>query len=162
MKKIKFESIANGSFESSIEADTLQQLDIVKDGEGHFHVLHEGKAYQLEVLEADYAAKSFVIRVNGRNHKIQLLDQYDQLVKQMGLSKTASQKVRDIKAPMPGLVLEIAVAAGQEVEKGDKLLILEAMKMENVIKSDGTGVVKSIKIKQGTAVDKGQLLIEME
>jgi biotin carboxyl carrier protein len=63
---------------------------------------------------------------------------------------------------MPGLVLNVLVQAGQEVAKGDALLILEAMKMENVIKASGDGKVKSVKVKQGEAVDKGLLLVEME
>jgi biotin carboxyl carrier protein len=63
---------------------------------------------------------------------------------------------------MPGLVLNILVEAGQEVSKGDALLILEAMKMENVIKASGDGKVRSVKVKKGDAVDKGLLLVEME
>jgi biotin carboxyl carrier protein len=63
---------------------------------------------------------------------------------------------------MPGLVISILVEEGQEVQKGDSLLILEAMKMENVIKAAGKGVVKSIKVQQKNAVEKNQILIEME
>ena len=73
-----------------------------------------------------------------------------------------TQKVGDIKAPMPGLVIEVAVEIGQTVTKGDKVLILEAMKMENVIKAAGDGVVKAIHTTKGQPVEKGQLLIEME
>ena len=63
---------------------------------------------------------------------------------------------------MPGLVLNILVSPGQMVQKGDPLLILEAMKMENVLKAAGEGQVKAVKVQQGMAVDKGQLLLEME
>ena len=68
----------------------------------------------------------------------------------------------DVKAPMPGLVVEVPVVVGQTVAKGDKVLILEAMKMENVIKAVGDGVVKAVHASQGQPVEKGQLLIEME
>jgi biotin carboxyl carrier protein len=67
-----------------------------------------------------------------------------------------------VKAPMPGLVLNIVVEPGQTVEKGDPMIILEAMKMENVIKAAGEGRVKAIKVQKGMAVDKGQLLIELD
>ena len=67
----------------------------------------------------------------------------------------------NVKAPMPGLVLDILVETEQAVSKGDALLILEAMKMENVLKAEGDGVVKSIEVTKGTAVDKGQIIIEM-
>ena len=63
---------------------------------------------------------------------------------------------------MPGLVLSILVEPGQAVQKGDVLLILEAMKMENVLKAAGDGTVKNIAVAKGAAVDKGQLLLEME
>ena len=62
---------------------------------------------------------------------------------------------------MPGLVLEIMVKAGDEVKKGDALLILEAMKMENVLKATGDGTVKSVSVSKGAPVDKGTILIEM-
>lgn len=80
----------------------------------------------------------------------------------MGLSVVASTKLDNIKAPMPGLIIDIMVKEGQSIEKGTPLLILEAMKMENVLKADGEGIVKSIEIIKGQAVDKGQILIEME
>ena len=71
-------------------------------------------------------------------------------------------KVSDLKAPMPGLVLSIDVEVGKEVKKGDALLILEAMKMENVIKSPTDGVIKSIAVKTSQAVEKNQLLLNFE
>ena len=74
----------------------------------------------------------------------------------------SAQVVKDIKAPMPGLVLQISVGPGDTVEKGDPLLILEAMKMENVLKAPGSGTVKKVSVNQGQAVEKNQLLIEME
>jgi len=66
-----------------------------------------------------------------------------------------------IKAPMPGLVLRIQVEAGQQVEKGQALLVLEAMKMENVLKAPASGVVAEIKAVAGAAVEKGEVLIQM-
>jgi biotin carboxyl carrier protein len=63
---------------------------------------------------------------------------------------------------MPGLILEISISEGQEVKENDALLILEAMKMENVIKSPRDGIIKSIKVKQTEAVDINSLLIEFE
>jgi biotin carboxyl carrier protein len=70
--------------------------------------------------------------------------------------------VNEIKAPMPGLILEINVAEGAEVKENDALLILEAMKMENVLNSPRDGVIKSISVAQGETVDKNALLIEFE
>jgi biotin carboxyl carrier protein len=137
-------------------------LDIVPLEDGYFHILKDNKSYKAKLLQADYNTKSFLIRINGVRYSVQLADQYDQLVDRLGLTVAAASQVKDIYAPMPGLVLEISVEVGQEVEEGTPLLILEAMKMENVIKSPGEGIIKSIHIKKGAAVEKNFLLIEME
>lgn len=146
------------------EFDTadLANLDIVAIDETHFHILKEGAAFRAEVVQKDFVNKKFTVKINGNSYDIQLADEYDQLVKKLGLTTAVVHKVKDLKAPMPGLVLSIPVEAGQTVHRGDALLILEAMKMENIIKSPGDGVVKAIHIKKGEAVDKGALLMEME
>ncbi|MFT4662960.1 MAG: biotin carboxyl carrier protein, partial [Patiriisocius sp.] len=87
---------------------------------------------------------------------------YDILLDQLGMGNMTVKRMKDIKAPMPGLVLDIKIQAGDEVEAGDVILVLEAMKMENMIKSPGAGKIKTIKIKKGEAVEKGQVLIEVE
>ena len=84
------------------------------------------------------------------------------LVKKMGLSAFVVQKMTNVKAPMPGLIVEVLVKPGETVEKGSQLLILEAMKMENVLKAEDAGIIKSIEVVKGNAVDKGQILIAME
>jgi biotin carboxyl carrier protein len=63
---------------------------------------------------------------------------------------------------MPGMVLDVKVTEGDAVKKGDALLVLEAMKMENIIRSTGAGVVKKIHVKKGVAVEKSQVLIRFE
>ncbi|MBA2292436.1 MAG: biotin/lipoyl-binding protein [Gemmatimonadales bacterium] len=67
-----------------------------------------------------------------------------------------------LKAPMPGLVVRLAVAVGDAVVAGQGLVALEAMKMENELKAPAAGVVKSVKVEIGQAVEKGQVLIEFE
>ncbi|HFB99542.1 MAG TPA: biotin/lipoyl-binding protein [Phaeodactylibacter sp.] len=162
MKKNEYKISVNDAPAFDFDAEQMNDFDFVKEQDGHFHILKNNKAYRAEVVATDFANKTFTIKINGTPHKIKIEDHYDQLVKQLGLSVASTQKVGDVKAPMPGLVLDVSVEVGQEVKKGDGLLILEAMKMENVIKSIGEGIVKSIHIEQGKAVEKGQLLIEME
>ena len=138
------------------------QIDLISTGEeGHFHILKDARSYHAEILELDTAAKRCVVKVNGKIHVVTIADAYDQLVKHMGLSTIVQHKINAIHAPMPGLVFEIIVQPGQEVHQGDPLLILEAMKMENVLKSPGDGVIKNICVKKGAPVEKGQLLIEL-
>ena len=161
MKK-PFKLKVNEQIDFELSADKVAELDFVKENETTFHIIKDNQSYRAEVIDVDFAKKIFSLKINGNAYHIQLEDEFDQLVNQLGLSVASSQKVADVKAPMPGLVLEVAAEIGQEVKKGDPLLILEAMKMENVIKSIGEGTVKAIHIKQGEALEKGQLMIEME
>lgn len=141
----------------------LENLDIVATNEvGHFHILKDHRAFHAEIVEMDIAAKRCVIKVNGVLHQITVADSYDLLVKKMGLSANVQHKINAVHAPMPGLVFDIVVQPGQEIHKGDPLLILEAMKMENVLKSPGDGLIKNICVSKGDPVEKGQLLVEFE
>jgi len=85
----------------------------------------------------------------------------NRLRKLMGETGGAA-KLAQLKAPMPGLVVAVQVEPGQEVKRGDGLVIVEAMKMENELKATGAGKVKEIKVKQGQAVEKGEVLVVFE
>lgn len=136
--------------------------DMVEIKEGNFHVIHNHKSYSAEVLEADYQTKSFLIKINNKKYSVGLKDRFDILLDQLGMSDTKSAKVNDLKAPMPGLIVDIKVQVGDTVKKGDTILILEAMKMENVLKAVGDGTVKAIKIAPKQNVEKNQVMIEFE
>ena len=152
-----YKALVNHSFE--FENLSEAKLDVAPAGQNKFHILKNGHSFHAELIAADYPAKQFTIRINGSDYQLILEDSYDQLVKKMGLEINIQHKVKDIKAPMPGLVLEIQVEKGQQVSVGDPILILEAMKMENVIKSTGDGLIKKILIEKGQAVDKGDILV---
>ncbi|HOY41834.1 MAG TPA: biotin/lipoyl-binding protein [Chitinophagales bacterium] len=138
------------------------EIDLVKLLDNKFHILQNHKSYSIEIIHADYNLKRFSIKVNNNIYDLNLQTELDILLDKMGMSATSDEKMDNVKAPMPGLVLDILVEAGQSVKKGDNLLILEAMKMENIIKASGNGVVKNININKKDAVEKNQLLIEME
>ena len=74
----------------------------------------------------------------------------------------ATPKVNDLKAPMPGLVLDILVKEGDKINKGDTLIVLEAMKMENALKAIADATVKKVSVKKGNTVDKNQVLVQLE
>jgi biotin carboxyl carrier protein len=136
------------------------QWDISKITDGHFHILHQQKSYRAEVVKVDATAKTCIIKINGRTYSVELKDKFDLLLEKMGMNNQAANKVNNIKAPMPGLIIDLKVKVGDEVKANDILLILEAMKMENIIKSPGEGIVKSVKVKKGDSVEKSQVLIE--
>jgi biotin carboxyl carrier protein len=141
---------------------SLEGFDAISVDKSTFHVLKDNQSYKAELVEADFLSKNYKVKVNGNTYEVNLASALDKLIKEMGFEVGAAKQVNAIKAPMPGLVLEISVAVGQEVQEGDNLLILEAMKMENSFTSPRAGVIKSIAVNKGQAVDKGQLLIEFE
>lgn len=136
--------------------------DLIAINDHTFHILHNNRSYEATLLEADYDSKTVQIQIGSNQYAVALKDRFDLLAEQLGFSNLSSQKLNHIKAPMPGLVLELLVEVGQEVSKGDSVLILEAMKMENVIKAEGDAVVKNITINKGDAVEKNQIMIEFE
>jgi biotin carboxyl carrier protein len=136
------------------------EWDLLELSPHSFHILHQHRSYRVELLKADYEAKSFVVRIGSREYHLQAQDRYDLLLEKMGIGGAQKSALNHIKAPMPGLILEVKVQAGDVVRKGDPLIILEAMKMENIIKSPGDGKVKLVKAQQGKNVEKNQVLIE--
>ncbi len=157
----------NGGFDFDVVAKSntlsvngeILNADILKLNTNSYHVLMQNRSYQAEVVEFNSADKTATIKVNGNTYQIKAKDQFDALLEQMGLNDLNSSKISDLKAPMPGLVLKVFVAEGDEVKKGDNLFVLEAMKMENIIKAPADAVIKTIKIKPADKVEKGQLLI---
>ena len=139
--------------------DVVIELDRIILNGNTAHVLYQNKSYLIENVDSNKEDKSAIIKINGNIYTLNLEDQYDQLLKQLGMDSLAVSKILQIKAPMPGLVLSVLVSDGDEVKKGDNLLVLEAMKMENMIKSPTDGIVKNIAIIKGEKVEKNQLLI---
>ena len=134
--------------------------DIVQLTDRTFHILHQHQSYNAEVLDLNPAQKSVRLKINNHIHEVQLKDRFDLLLEKMGISNAATPKTTDLKAPMPGLIVGINVQPGDAVGKGDTLLILEAMKMENSLKAPGNTTIKAIRTAQGDRVEKGQVLVE--
>lgn len=135
-------------------------LDILEVENNRFHIIRDSVSYNAEVLLVNREQKQVTLKVNGNEYTVQLKDRFDDLLKSLGMESSAITKLKEVKAPMPGMVLQILVSPEQEVEKDSALLILEAMKMENVIKSPAAGKVKRISIEKGVAVEKNTVLIE--
>ena len=136
------------------------QWSLTKDGNRKFLIHKDHKTFKCELLKLDTLTKSAEIKINKNIYSINLKDKMDLLLEKMGISMAAVNAVNDLKAPMPGLVLEVIAKVGQEVKKGDQLIILEAMKMENVLKAAGDAVIKSIEVSKGDSVEKNQVLIK--
>jgi biotin carboxyl carrier protein len=138
--------------------DILIEVDVQSLGNGQYHILYNGRSYRAEIVDSD--KKILKIKINGKVVEIVVKDRHDLLLETMGVSTSSGPKVQEIKAPMPGLIIDIKVSEGDAVKTGDPLLVLEAMKMENIIKSPCDGVVQQILCKKGTVVEKNKLLIK--
>lgn len=136
------------------------EWDLVKISNQFFHVLIKNQSYRAEVIKADAVTKSFQLKINGNVYEVSLKDRFDLLLEKMGLNNGLAGKANNIKAPMPGLIVDLRVKPGDHVNPGDALLILEAMKMENMIKATAQSVVKTVKVAKGDSVEKNQVLIE--
>ena len=131
-------------------------------GPGVFDVRMGTKNVRLETLEGPDADGHVRIRVNGVEHQLQVLDDQKMLLESMGMSAGADALEAHVEAPMPGKVLEVKVSAGDEVAAGDALLVLEAMKMENVLRAPRDGKIERVDAQVGEAVEKGAVLVAYE
>jgi len=149
-KSEKYIAVINGK-EVEIESHYL--------GENRSIMLVDGKSFEVDVRSNGYDSNRTVF-ILGQEITV-TIENYNlaQLKKSAGMS---SKKTMDkiLKAPMPGLILELKVSEGVAVKKGDPLLIIEAMKMENIIKATGEGIIKKINVEAGQSVEKDDRLIE--
>ncbi|MFD0862200.1 acetyl-CoA carboxylase biotin carboxyl carrier protein subunit [Sungkyunkwania multivorans] len=157
-----FKANVNNNMDFDITKEDVLKIDAVKTSDSKYHILNEGKPYNTEVVHVNFGKKEYTIKVNNSTYAVRISDGLDLFIKEMGFSLGASKHVNQIKAPMPGLLLDVHIKEGQEVKEDDPLVILEAMKMENIILSPRDGIIKSISASKGDTVDKGQLLLEFQ
>lgn len=148
--------------EFEVDANMLQEANILPLSASRLHIIRNHKTYAVRLLPDQATEKAFNVEVDGEIFSIDIKDALDVKLDQMGFKTVSARFIKEIKAPMPGLVLEVVVQPGQEVAEGDKLLILSAMKMENSILIHTAATIKKVCVSPGEAVDKGQVLIELE
>lgn len=157
-----FNAQVNGSYNFQLTEEQINSFDVASLDNEHFHIIQDNQSYRANITDCDFQNRAYEITINNTVYKVKIENELDQLIKEMGFEVGKAKQINAIKAPMPGLILDIAISIGQEVNEGDNLLILEAMKMENSFYSPRHGIIKSIAVEKGQAVDKGQLLIEFE
>ena len=158
MYKIK----VNALHQFDLTENNIESLDSIEVSSKNYHILKDNKSVKASIIRSNYNKKTYTVKVNNNKYDVVINDSLDQQIESLGFEIGLTKKINEIKAPMPGLILEINVAQGQEVKEDDTLVILEAMKMENAINSPRDGIIKSINVTQGESVDKNSLLIEFE
>lgn len=160
--EVKTYKVKTNGFLFSFTKDEIDKADMVALSAMSFNIIKDHRCRNAKLLEADATAKKLTIEIEGETFDVEIKDELEQMLDQMGFGKASIKQVKEIKAPMPGLVLEIAVTDGQEVREGDKLLILEAMKMENSIMIQTSAIINKVSVSVGQAVEKGQVLVELK
>lgn len=158
---LEYEVGVDGFNTFKLNTADLEKIDIQSEG-NHLHIIHNGQPATIEILHSDFHNRSYTLLIGKQKYSVSIRRPIDLKIASMGFDTTKGAQVNQVKAPMPGLILEVSIKAGQEVKENDPLLILEAMKMENVLIAPRDGVIKSVCCSQGDAVEKTQLLIEFE
>ncbi|MBD8490239.1 acetyl-CoA carboxylase biotin carboxyl carrier protein subunit [Echinicola sp. CAU 1574] len=136
------------------------EWDLSQIDDRHFHIIRNNKSYNIELVHLDKVKKLLTLKLNNKEAQVLVKDKFDLLLEKLGMNGQANSQITAIHAPMPGLILEIKIQEGEVVKKDQPLLILEAMKMENIIKSPGEGEIKKILVTNGDSVEKNQVLIQ--
>jgi biotin carboxyl carrier protein len=142
----------------------------VDDKEYHQELFHlSGDTYLLKLDNKIYEISGYLIdheriniSINGKNYDTIIRTSVQEKALKLIDIQSLSRHKMEVKAPMPGMVLKINKQAGEEVEKGDSVLILEAMKMENDIRAQISGKIKNINVIEGAAIEKGYSLFTIE
>ena len=148
-------------FVFSFDKKETAAVDLIQKSPTEFNIVNNHRSVNAKLTDVDGTGKKLTIEVDGENYCVEIKDELDQMLDVMGFSKVTTKLIKEIKAPMPGMVLEIVVEEGQGISEGEKILILGAMKMENSIMVNTNAIIKRIAVSVGQAVEKGQVLVEL-
>jgi len=133
---------------------------VTKNDNKFYNILADSQSFEVELISFNRSSKNVTLKVNNTFLEVSIADELDNTLRKMGIHKMATKHQTGLKAPMPGLIVDVMVNENDEIKAGQPLIVLEAMKMENVLKAQEDGKVKTLKIKQGDRVEKNQVLME--
>ncbi len=147
----------SSSSECTFAVDSVEgKAEVEAVGPGAYSILVGTRSYGVKI---DESGGDFVVAVDGRRFEIAIQDPRRPHGRAGGIDASGS---RDIVSPMPGKVIRVLVAAGDEVQPGQGLLVVEAMKMQNEIKASGAGRIKTVHVSEGSAVAAGEVMVVVE
>ncbi len=151
----------HNKLKGTVNSDEFEFV-IKSEDNNSFSLIKDNAEFDVYVISTDYEKKSIKILVNGLTLDIDIEDEFDDLIKKLGFRDKVINTEKNVTAQMPGLILEVHVKEGESISKGQKLLTLEAMKMENVIKASDDFKIEKICINKGDAVEKNDVLFELK
>jgi biotin carboxyl carrier protein len=150
----------NGS-KAIIDIDGKEfEVDILMVEDGVYSILHQGKSYNIEMIQGD-SPKNYFVNTYYTSHEVEVIDAQSRYLKNRKGNADDSTE-RTISTPMPGKVVRIPVKEGESVAKGDTVIVISAMKMESEYKSPVDGVVKKVHVQEGQTILGNQPLVEIE
>lgn len=140
-----------------------RQIDLLPLGTNHYSLILDGRSYDLYAEPSSDAPghSSYNISVGQRKLRVEAQSERERRIRKAAPAIHASGEI-SIKAPMPGLVTAVNIAVGEAVQANQRLLLLEAMKMENEIRAPKAGTVKSLRVEKGDKVEQGRVLVVIE
>jgi biotin carboxyl carrier protein len=144
-----------------VDGRTVTAESVPVPGSPIRHLLVDGRSFVL-AMRPGAARGEWDIQLNGHQFEAEVVDERTRSIRQVTGAAAAPQGPKPVRAPMPGLVVRVEVEPGQAVQAGDGVAIIEAMKMENELKAEASGIVSKVLVSNGEAVEKGAVLVEFE
>lgn len=157
-KAMEFESVLKDARQIIFQNGKSIAYDIEPLGQGRFSLIKDNKSYMIHLVRKNEA---YHVHIQGSHFAVRVEDERTRQVREMVKSSQSGPAELVIKAPIPGLVVKVNADEGQSVAKGEAILVLEAMKMENIIKSSCDCRVKKVSVKEKQAVQQGQELMRL-
>ncbi|NBC81757.1 MAG: acetyl-CoA carboxylase biotin carboxyl carrier protein subunit [Bacteroidetes bacterium] len=155
-KKFEFRDILNGE----VKVNNKTQKIKFRQNNGLNFIIYKNKKYLVDILEKDQ--NKYEIIVNGIGHSFTVESPFSYRRKKFLEKSKQNSKTESITAPMPGKIVDVLVENHAEINKGEPIIILEAMKMQNEILSHVSGTIKNIHVKKNENVMKDDLILEVE
>lgn len=137
----------------------LLQADVLRINENEIHIIYQNKNYRIQRASS---SNQGLLVLNEQEIEVFKRSMKDEILEKIGISSEVDDKMNDLLAPMPGKILKVLKQSGEKISKSEGILVLEAMKMENVLKADADAIIAEVKVSPGDAVEKNQILITFE
>jgi biotin carboxyl carrier protein len=155
----EYEFLVKDNYEYSYKKQKIK-IELIEEPDGFTILSSKGVRYPVEIVSKKQ--NTYEILINGVSYTFSVETPFSLKRKKILASQKTALKKEVIKAPMPGKILDVMIVPGQEVNIGEALLVLEAMKMQNTITAHAKGVVSKVAIAAGANVGKDDLLVEIE
>ncbi|MBD3380771.1 MAG: acetyl-CoA carboxylase biotin carboxyl carrier protein subunit [candidate division Zixibacteria bacterium] len=142
-----------------IDGEPVDSSFSTRSNNSEIQLLIDNRSYDVEVVKQN---GNFNVFIYGREYTLYAEDERLAKIREVAGMGPGGVSENELNAPMPGLVTKVLKAVGDDVKKGESVVIVEAMKMENELKAPLDGIIKEIKVKEGQSIDKNAVLVVFE